>query len=323
VCAITGAAGRVAYNLLFRLASGEIFGPKTPVALRLVDVDEALPALAGTVMELEDCSFPLLAEIDATSDYETGFSDASWVLMLGAPRRTAGMERGDLLALTAESFTHQGKAVQDAAADVRVVVVGNPANTNCLVARMSAPDVPDDRWTAMLRLDHNRARALLADHVDVPLESVRRISVWGNHSPTMVPDAWHATVAGRAASDLVDEEWLASDYVPAVQNRGAELIEVSGASSAASAASALADHIHDLTEGTRPADWTTLGVISRGEYGVPPGLVFGFPVTVEDGSMAVAADLEVGPLQRRLLERTIGELADERTAATRILSGGR
>ncbi len=319
VCAVTGASGRVAYNLLFRLASGEVFGSDTPVALRLIDVDEALPGVAGTVMELEDCSLPLLATIDATSDYEAGFDGASWALMLGAPRRTAAMERADLLALTVESFTAQGAALTRAAKDLRAVVVGNPANTNCLIARAAAPDVPDDRWTAMLRLDHNRARSYLADHLRVPLDNIDRVAVWGNHSPTMVPDAWHATVGGQPAVDRIDPRWVEAEYIPTVQNRGAELIDVSGASSAASAAAALCDHLRDLVNGTPPGSWTSLGVISHGEYSVPESLVSGFPVTVDrGGSINVVESLEVGALQAELLTRSVEELAIERATAARI-----
>lgn len=318
VCAVTGAAGRVAYNLLFRLASGDVFGRDTPVALRLIDVEEALPAVEGTVMELEDCSFPLLAGIDATSDYGAGFADASWILMLGAPRRAAGMERSDLLALTAESFTVQGAAVETAASDVRVVVVGNPANTNCLIARLAAPDVPDDRWSAMLRLDHNRARAQLADHLGVALDTVARVAVWGNHSPTMVPDAWHATINGEPALG-VESGWLEDEYIPTIQQRGAQLIEVSGTPSAASAASALTDHIQDLLHGTRAGDWTSHGVVSHGEYGTPEGLISGFPVTVRDRTRTIVEGLELPSLQQRLLANTIEELQTERVIATKIL----
>jgi malate dehydrogenase len=319
VVAVTGAAGRVAYNLLFRLVSGEVFGPDVPVVLRLVDVDEALPQLSGTVIELEDFSAPLLAGIDATSDYEAGFADASWVLMLGAPPRTAGMERRDLLAATAASFSTQGRAIQQAAADdVRVLVVGNPANTNCLVARLAAPDVPEDRWIAMLRLDHNRTRAQVAQHAGVPLEAVRRVSVWGNHSPTMVPDVWHATIDNQPATDVLDEAWITSTLIPLVQERGAHLIEVSGASSAASAASALGDSIRDLINGTPQNDWTTAGIVSRGEYGIPDGLQFGFPVTIDGGRSSVVEDLDIGPHQRVLLDRTVSELATERDLAIQL-----
>ena len=321
VCAVTGAAGRVAYNLLFRLAAGEVFGADTPVVLRLIDVDEALPALEGTVMELEDCSYPLLAGIEATSDYAAGFDGASWIAMLGAPRRAAGMERRDLLAATATSFAEQGRAVQAAAAaDVRVVVVGNPANTNCLVARAAAPDVDDDRWSAMLRLDHNRLRSQLADHLDVPLSDVRRVTVWGNHSPTMVPDVWHATVAAAPAVERLEPAWVGTELIPTVQRRGAQLIEVSGASSAASAASALADHVGDLRRGTPEGDWSSLGVVSHGEYGVPEGLVFGYPVEVRKGSPVVVGGLPIGVDQQRLLDFTIAELVEERDAAMRLLS---
>jgi malate dehydrogenase len=228
------------------------------------------------------------------------------------------MERGDLLNLTVESFSVQGAAVTRAAKDVRVVVVGNPANTNCLVARAAAPDVSDDRWTAMLRLDHNRARSYLADHLRVPLGAVDRISVWGNHSATMVPDAWHATVDGRPAVELVASEWLEAEYLPVVQNRGAELIDVSGASSAASAAAALTDHLRDLLHGTPAGSWTSHGVISHGEYSVPEGLVCGVPVVVEHGSTTVVEPLELGPLQAQLLARTVHELTSELAAASRL-----
>lgn len=320
VCAVSGAAGRVAYNLLFRLASGEVFGPDVPVSLRLVDVDDALPALAGTVLELEDCTSPLLTSVDATSDYAAGFDGASWILLLGAPRRTAGMERTDLLAATAASFADQGRAVQQAAAsDVRVLVVGNPANTNCLVARQAASDIGPDRWLALLQLDHNRARAQLANEARVPLEAVTHVSVWGNHSPTMVPDAWHAQIAGQPAPEVVAEEWIVSEFVPTVQRRGAQLIEVSGASSAASAASAIADHIHDLLAGTPEGRWTTAGVVSQGEYGVPEGLQFAFPATITDGTLRVVGGLDVGPVQRRLLGRTVDELVAERDQALALL----
>jgi malate dehydrogenase len=320
VCTVTGAAGRVAYNLLFRLASGEVFGPDVPVVLRLVDVDEALPALEGTVLELEDCSYPLLVGIDATSSYAAGFADASWLLLLGAPRRTAGMERGDLLAATATSFAEQGRAAQDAAStDVRVIVVGNPANTNCLVARQAAPDVPAERWFALLQLDHNRARAQIAKRAGVALDAVTHVSVWGNHSPTMVPDAWHARIGGRPALDVVDEEWVVAEFVPTVQQRGAQLIEVSGASSAASAASAVTDNIHGLLRGTPAGQWTTAAVVSRGDYGVPEGLQFGFPVTVgADGVVDVVTGLDIGPVHQELLDRTVAELVDERDLALHL-----
>jgi malate dehydrogenase len=319
VCAVTGAAGRVAYNLLFRLSSGEVFGPDVPVALRLVDVDEALPALEGVVIELEDCSYPLLASVDATSDYTAGFADASWLLLLGAPRRTVDMERRDLLAATAASFAVQGQAVAAAAADdVRVLVVGNPANTNCLIARRAAAEVPGDRWFAMLRLDHNRARSQLAQHAGAPLEAVSNISVWGNHSPTMVADAWHARIDGRPACEVVDEDWIASAFVPGVQQRGAHLIEVAGASSAASAATALADSIHDIANGTRGGDWTTAAVVSHGEYGIPEGLQFGFPVSFRNGSAHVVEDLDIGSTQQALLDRTVAELVDERDLALHL-----
>lgn len=324
VCAVTGAAGRVAYNLLFRLASGEVFGPDVPVVLRLVDVDDALASLEGVVLELEDCSYPLLAGIDATSSYQAGFAGASWLLLLGAPRRTSGMERGDLLAATAASFATQGRAMQAGAADdVRVLVVGNPANTNCLVARLSAADVPAERWFALLRLDHNRACSQLASHAGVALESVTDVAVWGNHSPTMVPDAWHARIDGRPAVEVVDEDWMVSTFVPTVQRRGAQLIEVAGASSAGSAAAALTDAVHDIVAGTPPGTWTTAGVVSRGEYGVPPGLQFGFPVAFHGGEPQLVEGLDLPTAQQRLLDRTIAELVDERDLAVRLVTPNR
>ena len=318
--AVTGASGRVAYNLLFRLASGDVFGPDTPVRLRLVDVEDALLALEGLVFELDDCAFPLLTQVDVTSAWDAGFDGASWVLALGAPRRTSGMERRDLLEATAASFADQGRAIERSAADdVQVIVVGNPANTNCLVARTVAPSVPIERWHAMLRLDHNRARSQVAAHAEVPIEDVENITVWGNHSPTMVPDAWHATISGRPAAEVLDEQWIAETFVPTVQNRGAELIEVTGASSAASAAAAIADALRTINVGTEPGGWTTDGTVSNGEYGVPEGLQFGFPVRVTDRSVSIVEGLEVNDTQTAMLTKTIDELVAERDLALRLV----
>ena len=320
--AVTGAGGRVAYNLLFRIASGDVFGHDTPVALRLLDVEASLLGLEGVVFELEDCAFPLLHTVDVTSDWTAGFDGASWVLALGAPRRHAGMERKDLLAATATSFLEQGRAVEaSAASDVQVLVVGNPANTNCLVARTAAPSVPADRWHAMLRLDHNRARSQLAAQAEVPVDAVRNVAIWGNHSPTMVPDAWHATIDGRSAVDVLGADWIESAFIPTVQHRGADLIEVSGASSAASAASALADAVRSVHRGTTAGDWTSDGVVSHGEYGVPEGLQFGYPVEVGNGTTRIVEGLELGERQRELLARTIDELVEERALALRLSSG--
>lgn len=321
--AVTGASGRVAYNLLFRLASGDVFGADTPVRLRLVDVEAALLALEGVVFELDDCAFPLLTQVDVTSAWDAGFDGASWVLALGAPRRTAGMERRDLLEATAASFADQGRAIEATAAeDVQVLVVGNPANTNCLVARAVAPSVPSERWHAMLRLDHNRARSQIAARAEVPLEDVRNVAIWGNHSPTMVPDAWHATISGRPAAEVLDDEWIAETFVPSVQNRGAELIEVSGASSAASAAAAVSDAIRTISRGTGPGEWTTDGTVSNGEYGVPQGLQFGFPVEIHDRTVQVVERLELGTTQAAMLKRTVEELVAERDLALRLVHSG-
>jgi malate dehydrogenase len=320
--AVTGAAGRVAYNLVFRIAAGEVFGGDRPVRLRLVDVEDALASLEGVVFELEDCAFPLLSQLDVTSDHEAGFDGASWVLALGAPRRAAGMERRDLIAATAASFSAQGGAIErSAAADVQILVVGNPANTNCLVARTSAPDVPADRWHAMLRLDHNRARSLVAIEAGAPISEVHDVTVWGNHSPTMVPDLWHATIGGRPALEVVDRTWMETTFIPTVQHRGAELIEVSGSSSVASAAAAVTDAVRTLVDGTGGnGRWTTDGTVSHGEYGIPDGLQFGFPVRVRDGKVSVVEGLDLDATQRRLLDATAGELVAERDEALHRLT---
>lgn len=317
--AVTGAGGRVAYNLLFRLASGDVFGPATPIVLRLVDMEEALLALEGVVFELDDCAFPLLAGVEVTSSWEAGFDGASWILAVGAPRRRAGMERKDLLAATASSFVEQGRAIERAASDdVHVIVVGNPANTNCLVARTVAPSVPADRWHAMLRLDHNRARSQLAAEAGVPLEEVENVTIWGNHSPTMVPDAWNATIGGRPATDLLDDAWVTETFIPTVQHRGAELIEVSGASSAASAAAAISDTIRTIRDGTVGSTWVTDGTVSDGQYGVPAGLQFGFPVRIRDRRISVVEGLGLSGTHRALLAKTIDELVEERELALRL-----
>lgn len=319
VCAVIGAGGRVAYNLVFRLAAGEVFGPNQPVVLHLQDLDEVLPTLEGTAMELEDCAFPLLAGVEISSDYAASFDGASWAMLLGAPRRTAGMQRRDLLGLTAASFAEQGRALASAASDVRVLVTGNPANTNCLVARM-ASDLPAERWFALMRLDHNRARSQLAAGADVPVNEVRRVTVWGNHSATMVPDSWHAQIAGRPALESVSEEWMTSEFIPVVQNRGAQLIDVAGASSAASAAAAIRDEIAEISFGTPKGDWTTLGVVSAGDYGIPEGLQFGLPCRARFGRIEVIEDLDIGPAQARLLAATADELVNERDEALSLAS---
>lgn len=317
--AVTGAAGRVAYNLLFRLASGEVFGPDTSVDLRLIDMEDALLALEGVVFELDDCALPLLASVDVTSTWEAGFDGASWILALGAPRRTAGMERKDLLEATATSFAEQGRAVEATASDdVQILVVGNPANTNCLVARSVAPSVPPERWHAMLRLDHNRARSQLAARAEVPLSDVQNVAVWGNHSPTMVPDAWHATIGGRPATDVVEPSWITDTFIPTVQNRGAELIEVSGASSAASAAAAISDTICTIDHGSEPDTWTTDGTVSTGQYDVPEGLQFGFPVRISGRTVSIVEGLQLNRTHRALLATTVEELVAERDFALRL-----
>ncbi|GGL94026.1 malate dehydrogenase [Nakamurella endophytica] len=312
---VTGAAGQIGYALLFRIASGAMLGPDTPVRLSLLEITPALKAAEGTAMELDDCAFPLLAGIDITDDARSAFDGTSVALLVGARPRTAGMERGDLLEANGGIFKPQGEAINAGAADdVRILVVGNPANTNALIARTHAPDVPADRWTAMMRLDHNRALTQVARRLDAPVADITRMTVWGNHSATQYPDVSNARVAGTPVRDRVDQEWLESTFIPTVAKRGAAIIDARGASSAASAANAAIDHVHDWVLGTRDGDWVSAGIVSDGSYGIPEGLVAGFPVTSSGGSFQVVQGLEIDDFSRRRIDASVAELADEQAA---------
>lgn len=313
---VTGAAGQIGYALLFRIASGHLLGPDVPVRLRLLEITPALGAAEGTAMELDDCAFPLLRGIDISDDPNVAFDGTNVALLVGARPRTKGMERGDLLEANGGIFKPQGKAINDhAAGDVKVLVVGNPANTNALIARAAAPDVPAERFTAMTRLDHNRALSQLAKKTGTPVAELRRLTIWGNHSATQYPDIFHAEVAGKNAAETVnDEKWLADEFIPTVAKRGAAIIEARGASSAASAANAAIDHVHTWVNGTPAGDWTSMGVPSDGSYGVPEGLISSFPVTCADGAYRIVQDLEVNEFSRTRIDASVKELAEEREA---------
>ncbi len=317
---ITGAAGQIGYALLFRIASGAMLGASTRVELRLLEVPQAVGALSGVAMELDDCAFPLLANVVATDDPSVAFDGANVCLLVGARPRTKGMERGDLLEANGAIFTVQGRAINDHAADdVRVLVVGNPANTNCLIAQRNAPDVPAERFTAMTRLDHNRAATQLARRVGADVADVARLTIWGNHSATQYPDISHAMVGGRPAAALVnDQAWIESTFIPTVARRGAAIIEARGASSAASAANAAIDHVHDWFVGTAEGDWTSMGIVSDGSYGVEPGIISSFPVSTGAGSHAIVGDLSIDPFSRARIDASVAELVEERDAVAAL-----
>ncbi|HEX4282299.1 MAG TPA: malate dehydrogenase [Solirubrobacteraceae bacterium] len=312
--AVTGAAGQIGYAILFRIASGQLLGPETPVHLSLLEIPDALKAVEGTAMELDDCAFPLLNGVDITDDPNKGFDGVSVALLIGARPRTKGMERSDLLEANGGIFKPQGKALNDhAASDIKVLVVGNPANTNCLIAKSNAPDIPAERFTSMMRLDHNRAIAQLAAKAGVPVAQITNMTVWGNHSPTQYPDIFNAKVNGRDAADVVsDQEWLENDFIPTVQKRGTAVIEARGASSAASAANAAVDHVHDWVLGTPDGDWVSMGIPSDGSYGIDEGVIAGVPVTCSGGSYQVVQGLDLNDFSRSRLDVTVKELKDER-----------
>lgn len=318
--AVTGAAGQIGYSLLFRIASGAMLGPDTKVRLSLLEITPALGAAEGVAMELEDCAFGLLDGIDISDDAATAFDGANIALLVGARPRTKGMERGDLLEANGAIFTTQGKAINDKAADdVKILVVGNPANTNALIAMNNAPDVPRERFTAMTRLDQNRAMAQLAKKAGVGVSEVRRMAIWGNHSATQYPDLFHAEVGGRPAIEVVDDrQWLENDFIPTVQKRGAAIIEARGASSAASAASAAIDHVRDWVHGTAEGDWISMAVPSDGSYGVPEGLISSFPVTCSGGRYEIVQGLELDDFSRARIDTSVAELADERDAVQKL-----
>ena len=312
---VTGAAGQIGYALLFRIASGAMLGPDTPVRLSLLEITPALKAAEGTAMELDDCAFPLLAGIDITDDATAAFDGTSVALLVGARPRGPGMERGDLLAANGGIFKPHGAALTGGAAeDIRVLVVGNPANTNALIARSHAPDIPAARFSAMMRLDHNRALSQVAAKLDVPVGEVTNMTIWGNHSATQYPDLFHAKVNGKSVAEQVDPGWLADTFIPTVAKRGAAIIDARGASSAASAANAAIDHVYSWVHGTPAGDWTSAGVVSDGSYGVPEGLISGFPVAAENGNLTIVQDLEIDDFSRGRIDRSVAELVEERDA---------
>ncbi len=310
---VTGAAGQIGYSIVFRIASGQLLGPEQPVDLRLLEIPQAMGALEGVAMELVDCAFPLLAGLDLHDDPSAAFDGTDVALLVGSRPRTKGMERAELLSENGKIFTVQGKALNERAADdLKVLVVGNPANTNCLIAMNNAPDIPRERFTAMLRLDHNRAVAQLAAKLAVPVTDISNMGVWGNHSPTMYPDLFHARVRGEQAAKVVDDQaWIEDDFLPNVGKRGAAIIEARGASSAASAASAAIDHMRDWIAGT-DGGWVSMGIASDGSYGVPEGLISGFPCTCANGEYTVVQGLDIDDFSRTKIDASVAELQSER-----------
>jgi malate dehydrogenase len=317
---VTGAAGQIGYAILFRIASGQMLGGETPVHLKLLEIPDALKAAEGTAMELEDCAFPLLAGLDIHDDPRAAFDGCGVALLIGARPRTKGMERSDLLEANGGIFKPQGEAINEGASDdIKVLVVGNPANTNCLIAMSHAPDVPRERFTAMTRLDHNRAIGQLASKLGVPVTEITNMTIWGNHSTTQYPDLVHAKVGGRGAWDVVDDEaWIADEFIPRVAKRGAEVIEARGASSAASAANAAIDHVHDWALGTSEGDWVSMSVPSDGSYGVEEGLVSGFPCTCSGGEWKLVEGLEIDDFSRERIDNSVNELKEERDAVRQL-----
>ncbi|CAM3371497.1 malate dehydrogenase [Occultella aeris] len=313
---VTGAAGQIGYALLFRIASGQLLGPDTPVKLRLLEIPQGVKAAEGTAMELDDCAFDLLAGIDIFDDPTAGFEGANVALLVGARPRGPGMERGDLLEANGGIFGPQGKALNAGAADdIRVLVVGNPANTNALIAQANAPDIPAERFTAMTRLDHNRALSQLAAKTGAAVSDIRNLTIWGNHSATQYPDIFHAQIGGRPATEVVDDQaWLEDTFIPTVAKRGAAIIEARGASSAASAANAAIDHVHDWVNGTPAGSWTSAAIPSDGSYGVPEGLISSFPVTSAGGAWEIVQGLDVNEFSRARIDASVAELTEERDA---------
>lgn len=317
--AVTGAAGQISYSLLFRIASGDMLGKDQPVILQLLEITPALEALKGVVMELEDCAFPLLAGVVQTDDPNVAFKDVNFALLVGARPRGPGMERKDLLSANGAIFGPQGKALNDhASRDVKVLVVGNPANTNALIAQASAPDLDPKCFTAMVRLDHNRAMSQLAAKVGKHNTDVKNVIIWGNHSSTQYPDIHHATVAGKAALEQVDQSWYEDDFIPTVQQRGAAIIKARGASSAASAANAAIDHMRTWATGTADGEWVSMGIPSDGSYDIEPGVIYGYPVTCKDGQYAIVQGLEISAFSRARMDATAKELHEERDAVKHL-----
>jgi malate dehydrogenase len=318
--AITGAAGQIGYALAFRVASGQMLGPDQPVNLHLLEITPALPALQGVVMELNDCAFPTLNRVVTSDDAKTAFRDCNVAMLVGARPRGPGMERKDLLLANAQIFSAQGKALNEAAdRNVKVLVVGNPANTNALIARANAKDLNPRNFTAMMRLDHNRALAQLASRTGAPVAAIRRMTIWGNHSATQYPDISHATVSGKPAKTLVDQKWVEESFIPVVQQRGAAVIKARGSSSAASAGSAALDHIHTWVHGTAEGDWVSMGVPSDGSYGIKEGVIYSYPVTIKNGEYQIVQGLSVDEFSRKRMDATDAELREERDGVKALL----
>ena len=318
--AVTGAAGQIGYSLLFRLASGSLLGPDRPIELRLLEIEPALKALEGVVMELDDCAFPLLSGVEIGSDANKIFDGVNLALLVGARPRGPGMERGDLLQANGAIFTAQGKALNEVAADdVRIGVTGNPANTNALIALSNAPDIPKERFSALTRLDHNRAISQLAKKTGANVTDIKKVTIWGNHSATQYPDIFHAEIGGKNAAEVVnDQSWIENDFIPTVAKRGAAIIDARGASSAASAASATVDAARSWLLGSPAGDWVSMAVYSDGSYGVPEGIVSSFPVTTKDGDWSIVQGLEIDEFSRGKIDKSTAELVDERNAVTEL-----
>jgi malate dehydrogenase len=318
--AVTGAAGQIGYAILFRIASGEMLGPDTPVHLSLLEIPAAVKAAEGTAMELDDCAFPLLRGVDIYDDPNQAFDGVSIALLVGARPRSKGMERGDLLEANGGIFKPQGQALNDhAASDLKVLVVGNPANTNCLIAASNAPDIPRERFTAMMRLDHNRAIAQVAKKTGTQISDVTNMTIWGNHSATQYPDVFHAKVTGNPAAEAIgDQEWIENDFIPTVQKRGAAIIEARGASSAASAANAAIDHVHDWVLGTPEGDWVSMAIPTDGSYGIEAGIFSGHPCTCSGGAYEIVQGLELDEFSQARVDATVKELGEERDAVNEL-----
>lgn len=312
--AVTGAAGQIGYSLLFRIASGQMFGADTPVEIQMLELEAALPAAKGVIMELEDCAFPLLQKVSVSSDLDTAFKNVNWALLVGSVPRKAGMERGDLLKINGGIFVNQGKALEkNAASDVKVLVVGNPCNTNCLIAMNNAKGIPSDRWFAMTKLDENRAKSQLASKAGVPVKDVTNLGIWGNHSSTQYPDFYNAKIGGKTATDVIkDQDWLKGDFIKNVQQRGAEIIKARGASSAASAANGVVDTVRQIITPTPAGDWFSVAVTSDGSYGADAGLIFGFPVKSDGKKVEIVKNLELNDFAKEKFKITHDELKSER-----------
>ncbi|MAD92114.1 MAG: malate dehydrogenase [Gammaproteobacteria bacterium] len=317
---ITGSAGQIGYQLAFRIAAGQMFGPDQPIILQLLEIPQALPALKGVVMELEDCAFSTLTSVIATDNINEAFKDSEFALLVGARPRGPGMERNDLLQANAAIFSVQGKAINDYAnKNIKILVVGNPANTNALIASSNAPNINPDNFTAMTRLDHNRAKANLAMKIGCHVNDINRITIWGNHSATQYPDIYHTSAFGKNATTFLDQEWIERSFIPVVQQRGAAIISARGASSAASAASAAIDHMHDWVLGTKDNDWVSMAIPADGSYGIKPGIIYSYPVQCKDGRYKIVQDLDINEFSSRQMKLTEAELREERAAIETLL----